>query len=78
MSGQAMHNEQVVHRTCAGCGRVSHYDGSRLDGVQLSRLQSMECEECGSTSAVLMMTQWDPSTAFALEPLPGRLNGARL
>jgi hypothetical protein len=72
MNHEHTHLEQVVHRTCIGCGEVTHYDGSELDPEQLDVLQSLVCEECGESEAVFMMTDYDPNTLFTLAPLPAR------
>jgi formate dehydrogenase maturation protein FdhE len=62
--------DQIVHRTCTGCGHVMHYDGSLLDRERMDALRSQACEECGESEAVIMMTECDPSMRFALSPLP--------
>ena len=72
MSPKATHIAQVIHRTCAGCGYVTHYDGSALTPEQLGALQSLSCEECGHSEAVIMMTDHEPATPYALAPLPAQ------
>lgn len=61
---------QVIHRTCAGCGDVTHYDGTDLRSEQLAALPSLICEKCGASEAVIMMTEAEPATRFAFVPLP--------
>lgn len=72
MSHKATHIEQIVHRTCTGCGHVMHYEGSRLDREQLDVLRSLACEKCGESEAVIMMTEREPNMRFALSPLPSQ------
>jgi hypothetical protein len=56
MSQKASHIAQVIHRTCAGCGHVTHYDGSDLNAEELAALQLLNCEKCGYSEAVIMLT----------------------
>jgi hypothetical protein len=72
MSQKATHIAQVIHRTCAGCGNVTHYDGSALTPEQFGTLQSLSCEECGHSEAVIMMTDHEPAMSFTFAPLPAQ------
>jgi hypothetical protein len=72
MSQKATHIAQVIHRTCAGCGHVTHYDGSALTPEQLEALQSLSCEECGYSEAVIMIADHEPATPLMFAPLPVR------
>ena len=72
MSQKATHIAQVIHRTCAGCGHVTHYDGSALTPEQLGALQSLSCEKCGHSQAVIMMTDHDPAMSSTFAPLPAQ------
>jgi hypothetical protein len=72
MSQKATHIAQVIHRTCAGCGHVTHYDGSALTSERLGALQSLSCEKCGHPEAVIMMTDHEPATSVTFAPLPAQ------
>jgi hypothetical protein len=72
MSQKATHIAQVIHRTCAGCGHVTHYDGSALTSEQLGALQALSCEKCGHSQAVIMMTDQAPAMSFTFAPLPAQ------
>ena len=71
MSQTASHVAQVIHRTCAGCGHVTHYDGSHLNEEELAALQKLNCEECGYSEAVIMMTDHETG----ISPAPPRPTG---
>jgi hypothetical protein len=69
MTQQASHIAQVIHRTCAGCGHVTCHDGSGLDVEQLAALQSLNCEKCGHSEAVIMLTDHEPGIG-PMQPPP--------
>lgn len=71
MNKNATHLEQVVHRTCAACGHVTHYHAHNLSRTQLAMLEALRCEECGKSNAVIMMCAYDPGALMHLTPLPG-------
>ena len=62
--------QPIVHRTCTGCGDVTHYDGVDLDQERLAALRRAVCEFCGELDAVIMITDRDPSLSFTLSSLP--------
>ena len=72
MTQKATHIAQVIHRTCAGCGNVTYYDGSTLTPQQLGALQSLSCEKCGYSEAVIMLTDHESATSFTIAPLPAQ------
>jgi hypothetical protein len=70
MNQQATHFAQVIHRTCASCGHVTHYDASGLCPEQFSALQMLTCNECGHSDAVIMLTDQEAGIRFTLAELP--------
>jgi predicted nucleic-acid-binding Zn-ribbon protein len=61
---------QVIHRTCIGCGHVSHYSAQGIKPEQLNAIQNQKCEDCGESEAVLMMTGRNLAAIFEVKPIP--------